>query len=314
MTAATSPVAGKDLDIAKLAISIAHWEDEETSRECLAHLASAGVNEARWILVDNGSRDGSGERLRARYPGLVYIRNELNLGHAAAVNQGARKARELGCEFLLLLDNDAFVSPASVRELFRVFAERNDAGIVSPRILSGRRPGKIWYDGGSVTLLGKGRHEHMWRQSDDVERTTRIVEFATACAMMVRLEAFFAAGGFDEQLITYADDLDFSFRVRRNGYEIVHVPAAEVTHGESRNVIAKGGKQFRDYFNMRNQLLVQWRYGNILQRVLGIPVTIMTDGIVRAVAHALRGDLARLRALALGTADFLRGKTGWGSL
>jgi GT2 family glycosyltransferase len=132
--------------------------------------------------------------------------------------------------------------------------------------------------------------------------------------MLVRLPSYVTAGGFDEDLITYADDLDFSIRMREAGFAIVHVPDAEVTHGESRNVIAKAGKQFRDYFNMRNQLIIAWRHGGLLQRAVGVPVAVLTSGVLPACVHLLRGDGARTKALMLGIVDFLRGRTGWGSL
>ena len=298
----------------RLAIALAHWEDEATTAECLAHLARCPeATGAAWILVDNGSTDGSAERLRARYPGLVVIRNDRNVGHAAAVNAGARMAQTMGCTSIFLLDNDAFVAPDAMRILLSMLDSRPDAGIVSPRILSGRRPGLLWYDGGSLTPLGRGVHDHMWKAASTTPRKVRDVAFATACAMLVRLPAFFAAGGFDDDLITYADDLDFSIRMRKAGFAIVHVPAAEVVHGESMNVIAKAGKQFRDYFNMRNQLIVGWRHGGVVQRVVGVPFAMLAAGVVPAIVHLLRGDAARSKALFLGIADFLRGRTGWGS-
>ncbi len=44
------------------------------------------------IVVDDCSTDASAETLR-QIPGLVYLRNELNLGFIASCNLGAQKAR-----------------------------------------------------------------------------------------------------------------------------------------------------------------------------------------------------------------------------
>ncbi len=297
----------------RLAIVFAHWEDEATSAECLGHLAvAAGADEAAWIMVDNGSTDGSAGRLHAKYPRVTVIRREQNVGHAAAINAGADAAHALGCELMLMLDNDAFVAPDAIPAMLGLFGRRPDAGVASPRILSGRRPGLLWYDGGSLSVFGRGSHDNMWRSAAATPKIERDVAFATACAMMVRLDAFRAAGGFDDALITYADDLDLSIRIRKAGYAIVHVPTAEVTHGESRNVISRAGKAFRDYYNMRNQLIIAWRHGGIAGRCAGVPAAMLGAGLLPAIAHALRGQPQRSKALVRGIADFLRGRTGWG--
>ena len=297
-----------------LAIVFAHWEDEATSAECLSHLAaSPGALGAVWIMVDNGSRDGSADRLHALYPRLQIIHMDQNVGHAAAINAGADAAHALGCEFMLMLDNDAFVAPDAIPAMLGLFWRRPDAGVASPRILSGRRPGLLWYDGGSLSMFGRGSHDNMWRSAAATPKTERDVAFATACAMMVRLAAFRAAGGFDDSLITYADDLDLSIRIRKAAYTIVHVPSAEVTHGESRNVISRAGKAFRDYFNMRNQLIIAWRHGGTVGRCAGVPAAMLSAGILPAIAHALRGHPQRSKALMRGIMDFLYGRTGWGS-
>jgi GT2 family glycosyltransferase len=299
----------------RLAIVFAHWEDEATSAECLAHLAAAsGADDAAWIMVDNGSSDGSASRLQAKYPRVQVIRQERNIGHAAAINAGADAAQVLGCTFMLMLDNDAFVAPDAIPEMLALFGRRPDAGVASPRILSGLRPGLLWYDGGSLSAIGRGSHDHMWRPAASTPKVERTVAFATACAMMVRLDVFRAAGGFDGSLITYADDLDLSIRIRKAGYAIVHVPSAEVTHGESRNVISKGGKEFRDYYNMRNQLIIAWRHGGIAGRSVGVPVAMVAAGLVPAAAHMLLGHPRRSKALMKGMVDFLRGRTGWGNV
>lgn len=301
--------------VPRLAIVFAHWEDESSSAECLAHLAAAsGTEDAAWIMVDNGSMDGSATRLQAAYPRVKVIRQERNVGHAAAINAGADAANALGCTFLLMLDNDAFVAPGAIPAMLALFGRRPDAGVASPRILSGRRPGLLWYDGGSLSVIGRGSHDNMWRTAAATPKVERDVAFATACAMMVRLDAFRAIGGFDGSLITYADDLDLSIRLRKAGYAIVHVPSAEVTHGESRNVISKGGKEFRDYYNMRNQLIVAWRHAGVAGRCIGVPAAILAAGLVPAAAHALLGHPRRSKALLRGIADFLRGRTGWGNV
>jgi N-acetylglucosaminyl-diphospho-decaprenol L-rhamnosyltransferase len=58
----------------------------------------------------------------------------------------------------------------------------------------------------------------------------REVGFASGAALVVRREAWDAAGGFDEAYFMYGEDLDLSLRLRLAGWEIGLAPRARVEH------------------------------------------------------------------------------------
>jgi GT2 family glycosyltransferase len=184
----------------------------------------------------------------------------------------------------------------------------------SPLILSGTRPGLVWYGGGRISLLGNALHEGMWHRAADVSPSTRNVGFVTACAMLVRCAAFEAVKGFDPALITYSDDLDFSIRLQKQGFSLSFVPAAVVTHGESVNVIKVAGKEFRDYYTMRNRLAIIWKYGTHFQKSVGIVISMFWHGCVFGGVFLACGEWRRTRALAKGIRDFFYGRSGFGEL
>lgn len=293
-----------------IGVVITQWRDPDTTALCLSHVAALIRRPRMIVVVDNESNGVVLQAQAERFPEVHFLGLPTNTGHANAVNAGVRRICEAGCDYALLLDNDAFVAPGSLELLEAALNEHPGAGAASPLILSGRRPGLIWYGGGRVSRLGNGVHENMWKQAADIDRSTRTVGFVTACAMLVRCAAFDAVEGFVASLISYSDDLDFSLRLKEKGYALLLVPSATVTHGESVNVIKVAGKPFRDYYTMRNRLVVIRKHGTILQRCLGIPLSILWHGGVYAVAFLARGEWDRARALLMGIVDFFAGRMG----
>jgi GT2 family glycosyltransferase len=291
-------------------VVITQWRDTETTRVCLKHVALLTPAPRVVVVVANECNDADVRLQMDQFPGVRFLSLPANTGHANAVNVGVTHVIECGCEYALLLDNDAFITPKSLQVLETALHAGAAAVAASPLILSGRRPGLVWYGGGRVSFLGNGVHEYMWRPPTAVPRTIREVGFLTACAMLMRCDAFSALGGFDASLVTYSDDLDLSLRLKQSGLSLLFVPSAEVTHGESVNVIKVAGKPFRDYYTMRNRLIVIRRHGTWLQKLLGIPLTIIWYGGVHAVVFLLRGEWRRSRALCRGTLDFMLGRSG----
>ncbi len=278
-------------------IVITQWRDPETTAVCLSHVASLTLQPRMVVVVDNESDNDILVAQSEKFPRARFLGLSTNTGHANAVNVGVRQVREGGCDYALLLDNDAYVAPESLEILEAALNDQSAAAAASPLIFSGRRPGLVWYGGGRISLLGNSIHERMWESAEQVDRSTRPVGFVTSCALLVRTAAFNAVGGFDASLHAYTDDLDFCLRMRKTGSPLLFVPAAEVTHGESVNVIKIAGKEFRDYYTMRNRLIAIRKNGTLLQKVLGIPLSVGWYGGVFGASFLLRGEWSRTTAL-----------------
>src|SRR5207245_890263 len=119
---------------------------------------------------------------RDRFPNLKIIRNERNVGFAAAVNQAAALA---GSSILVLLNQDTVVDRGWLQELLKPFEGDPAVGVVGSRVLNGDGPGlyaaalEVLY--GGVCIVHEGD-----RRTDAV----------SGCAMAVRLDAFRRIGGF----------------------------------------------------------------------------------------------------------------------
>lgn len=148
------------------------------------------------LIVDNGSENIAGIRTLA--DGMILIENPSNLGIATALNQLCRKARELGCEWLVTLDQDSVIQPGMLEE-FSHYTSQQDLAIICPRI----------------------EDRHLGRQHTQQTSGTEYISHAITAGNMVRLSAWEAVGGFTEALFIDGVDFDFCLKLREGGWQIL---------------------------------------------------------------------------------------------
>jgi GT2 family glycosyltransferase len=282
----------------RLVAVVLSWNGREDTLAALESLRGIET-----VVVDNGSLDGSPEAVAERFPDVELIRAGVNLGFAGGNNVGIRRALDRGAEWVLLVNNDASVEPGLVDALAAAAAERPDAGVLACKVLFADSD-RLWYAGaGFDPYLGRSRHEGFGEpdRPDRLSDTTR----ATGAAMAVSREAIDAAGLLDEELFLYAEDLEWSLRIRRAGFAVVYVPAARVRHRVSA-ATGGAGSPTTLYYETRNMLAVVERY-----RPLPRGLTALRRALVVAprVLLALRRPASAWAALR-GWRDYRRGRMG----
>ena len=111
-------------------VIIPNWNGRLWLEQYLPALAAQTYGDFKVIVVDNGSRDGSPDWLAEQWPSVQVIRNESNIGFAAANNMAIHATRD---EFIVTLNNDVRAEPDWLAEL--VAAANAGAGMVASRIL-----------------------------------------------------------------------------------------------------------------------------------------------------------------------------------
>ena len=69
------------------------------------------------VVVDNGSTDGTPQRIAERFPEVHLIRSDENLGFGRGNNAGIRYALGQGATHFFLLNQDAWIYPDTVERL-----------------------------------------------------------------------------------------------------------------------------------------------------------------------------------------------------
>ena len=77
---------------------VLNWCGEQDTVDCIESLRRATYPALRILLVDNGSPDGSGDRLHTRFPDVSYLTTGANLGYAGGNNRGLERAIADGAE------------------------------------------------------------------------------------------------------------------------------------------------------------------------------------------------------------------------
>ena len=179
------------------------------------------------ICVDNASWDGTGELLEELATGATVIRNETNLGFAAAANQGAGRARG---PWLCFLNPDCLVRPGWVELLIRAVEDDPLAGAAIPLFLAS--DGAIQEAGSGVDRNGWTHAFGLGADSGDAEhRFRRYVDYGSAACLVLPREVFLEVGGFDAGYHpAYCEDVDLCFRLRERGLRTVYEPRSRVVH------------------------------------------------------------------------------------
>ena len=293
-----------------VAVIVLNWNRREDTLACLRSLGRLDYPELLLLLVDNGSTDGTSEAVRRDFPGVEVLQLEANLGFADGNNAGIRRALELGADYVLVLNNDVEVDPASVTELVAEARTRPGAGALTPKILYFEPPDLIWFAGASFDpRSGYNGRQRGYRERDD-GRFDQVVETDRVCgaAMLVPRPVLEQVGVFDGELFAYSEDTDWSLRARAAGYRLYVVPASKVWHKIS---VSSGGESSPTtlYYGLRNTIAVCERHAP-----LG-PVGTWRRRLVLVVAHvvqALLSDRKRegLAAVAEGWRDLRAGRFG----
>ena len=225
------------------------------------------------IVVDNASTDGS-EKIWQEFPGVKQIRNEKNLGFAAAVNQGILAA---DTEYVILLNNDIEVKTGFISTLeacldgndttFSAQAQMRD--LYHKEHLDGA--GDYYCALGWAFAAGKGKK---WDYRGNREK--RIFS-ACAGAAIYRRERLISLGLFDEAHFAYFEDVDLGYRARIHGYVNRYVPEAVVYHAGSG---ASGSRHnaFKVNLSSANSIYLIGKNMPLLQVLLNLPF--LVAGIV----------------------------------
>ncbi len=267
--------------------------------DTLAALASLEGVEA--ICVDNGSSDGSDRAVEERFPDVELIRTGTNLGFAGGNNAGIRRALERGADWVLLLNNDAVAEPGLAGALARAASARPDAGLLACKVLFADGRGVQYAGARVIAWLGYSGRARTSGATGDVDR-------ADGAAMAVSRAAVERAGLLDEELFAYAEDVEWSLRIRAAGLAVVYVDDAVVRHKGSAST-GGGASTSNLYYDTRNTIVVYERHRSLPRGVRGLRRGVIVGAhLVQAAVRPARS--ARISAVLEGWRDARAGRLG----
>ena len=217
-------LAQGDDDKAKISIIIVTYNSLTDIKQCVNSIISSTSFSHELIIVDNSSTDGTQEYLKTLTNAKIIF-NQTNNGFSKACNQGIKESKG---DYIVLLNPDTAVTRNWDIRMTDHFKE--GVGAVGPvsNYVAGLQKLKFYQKEpvvGDILINDLADKLYHWNKGKGVE-TKLLIGFC----LMIKKEVIENIGMLDEDLFLGNDDLEYSWRLRNNGWQLVVATDTFVYH------------------------------------------------------------------------------------
>ena len=240
-------------------IIILNWNAAQDTINCVRNFQAFQENETTLYVVDNNSDPADREKIRQGCQDIVFIQNDRNLGYAGGNNVGIRRALKDGCEYILLMNNDARIAEKDFSLLVQAMDAESNLGIVGPIIRD--------QNGGILNAGGRDIGGHYISHVKEPVQPTALydVDYVSGTICLIRSSLLEQIGLLDEAYFFSGEVADLCQRAKRQrisadpsdpcgaSWRIAVNPAVSGTHDLSASHGNRGG--IYTYYTVRNRFL-----------------------------------------------------------
>jgi GT2 family glycosyltransferase len=237
----------------RVSVIIVNWNGKDLLEDCFAALRQQTFRDFEVVVVDNGSRDGSVELLKAQ-PDVRLVPLPENRGFAGGNIAGLAAASPT--ELVALLNNDTIVAPCWLADLVAALDADPAAGTAASKLVYHDDAGLIDSAGDGCVTSGHGVKIGSRKPAAEFNEP-RYVFGACAGAVLYRRAMLDQVGFLDEDFFFNCEDTDLNFRAQLAGWKCVFVPTAVIRHRVSISVKKTGGLAV--YYSSRNDEFVYFK-------------------------------------------------------
>lgn len=277
-----------------LSVVIVSYNTKKITKDCLASIKRSLTGtkiKYEIVVVDNGSRDGSGELLeklsKDRTNCLIYKQTGENLGFGKGNNLGVKMANG---KYILLLNSDTMVLNRAIEKLFEYYSEHEkEVHFLGAKLLNfdlSPQPSAGRFFSLPVvfaTLLLKGDYWGLTRSSPN--RFTQVDWISGACIMTTK-KIFQKTGGFDEDIFMYMEEVDLLYRAKKSGLNTFFYPDAQIIHLGS---ASSNGKTFPILQVYRGFLFFYKKHYSLLA-LLGLRLILKIKATIAYLIGRIKGN------------------------
>lgn len=241
-----------------LTLIILNYNTPELVAACLTSIKAFHLPKTQFktsvVVVDNGSSDDSVKMLRKMFSWAEYIETGKNVGFAAGNNVALKQSKT---QYNMLLNSDTELTKESNLDLLVTYMEAHpEVAVVTPKVI---------LDSGALDMASHRGEPTPWAALTYFSKLAQLfprlpllaqyhqtykdfthIHFIDACsgaAMLVRKAAMDKVGLLDEAFFMYAEDLDWCFRFRQAGYQIVYNPESVIIHHKYQSGLSHNNSQ-----------------------------------------------------------------------
>lgn len=297
----------------KIAVVLVNYHSEADLAEIVPSVEESFIPkgfERKVIIIDNASTDEGWAKVQKTakpFTDIHLIRSLPNTGFAGGNNLGIMWAKRWGADYFLLLNVDTKVDKNFLAELVKPVLKNDKIGLAASKIYfypgyefhKDRYEKKdlgrvIWYGGGIIdwdNMVGFHRYVNEVDNGQFAE-VVEETEFATGCSMLLTRAVIEKVGTLDEKIFFSWEDVDYSVRARKMGFEVAYVPGSIVWH-KNANTSGGAGSPVQDFYQTRNRLIVGLRYAPLKVKILLFWLLLRTANWnrLKAVASAIASEI-----------------------
>lgn len=237
----------------------------DDTRRCLQSLMALDCP-ASIVVVDNSSKVLVEPHLAPEFPGVHFVRSEVNGGWAGGNNLGLHYAYKHGADYIILLNNDTIVAPDLVSRLVLAAESNPTYGVIGPVIRFMDPPSEVQTDG--VLYNRPGVPGFFQREKVPLTTTNPPsvipVDIVNGCCMMIRRAVVDRIGEIDPAFFLVHEESDYCLRAQAAGFTNGVIAEALVWHKGS-STFQREGKSLPRYYDCRNLLLLFMKHGRHLK-------------------------------------------------
>lgn len=250
----------------KIFCTLVTYNGASTVLDCLASVFKSHRRPEVVYIIDNGSSDNTLALISQHYEKMVEIvALGENRGVAYAYNLASSKAKELGFDYLWLLDQDSVCDPACLALLVSAIQENEiNSGACFPLSFEKSFPALYLFP---HNWTGAGFETISFDPLKNLEPFP--VDSSITSGALYNLMALQKAGPFrDDYFIDFVDH-NMHTRIRAAGFVNLLVPAARLAHSLGSCIQSASGSNYhvhpswRYYYIARNMAAEHWRLGGI---------------------------------------------------
>jgi GT2 family glycosyltransferase len=221
------------------------WYDK-----CFGSLRESTVP-VQTIVVDNTPGNEDTEYIKAHYPEVHLIKTNENQGFGRANNLGVRYAMDNGCDYVFLLNQDAWIEPDTIEKLVAIAETHTEYGILSPIHVNAKKS--------SICMqIGVGAHYRNEKLLSDlyVGKVSDVYDtnYVNAAAWLLPRNTLETVGGFDPIFKHYEEDDNYLNRVIYHKLRIGVCPGTRIVHDHHDSSLTDESLVYRQ----QQFLLVDW--------------------------------------------------------
>lgn len=245
-------------EIPSVAVVILNWNGKALLEKFLPSVVQSSYENLQLIVGDNASTDDSISFLRASYPTIRIIQNQVNLGFAGGYNQ---ILKQVEADYLVLLNSDVEVPKNWIKPVIDLMESDSQIAVAQPKLKWQVDPKQFEYAGAAGGFIDRyGYPFCRGRIFDSVEQDkgqydqNMDVFWASGAALFIRNNCWKEVEGLDADFFAHMEEIDLCWRLKNLGYRIVSCCDAEVFHvgGGTLNAV----NPYKTYLNFRNNLLM----------------------------------------------------------